>query len=186
MEENKNRGFRVIVIFALCFSVIGLSIGFAAFSQTLNINGTGTLKSNTWKVVFADLVVPTLVNGNLEGETTTSQSINVAGTTFSFDVALTLPGDKVVYDFKVKNTGTIDAKVTAVVLTGVGVATANKVNYTLTYADGTAISANDILNSGDSKDLKLTVEFDPAATSADIPLTDFTFSLGATINYEAI
>ena len=184
MEQN--RGFRALAIVALCISVIGLSIGFAAFSQTLTINGTGTLKGNTWKVIFDDLVTPTIGNGNLVGDTTSTEAINVAGTTFTFNVELFFPGDKVVYDFKVKNTGTIDAKITAVSLTGVTDAAAKKINYTLTYADGTAIAQNDVLNAGDDEDLKLTVEFDSSATSADLPTTDWAFTLGATITYEQI
>jgi len=176
MEQN--RGFRAVAIIALCFSVIGLSIGFAAFSQILTVNGTGTLKGNDWKIIFADLQTPTTV-----GETTTTANIDMAGTTLAFDVELVFPGDKATYEFKVKNTGTIDAKVSAVTLTGVTEAAAQKISYTLTYADGTAIAANDVLNSGDEEDLLLTVEFDPTATSDDLPTTDFAFTLGATITY---
>ena len=182
MEEN--RGFRVIAIVALCISVICLSIGFAAFSQTLTINGTGTLKGNTWKVKFTNLVTPTTLNGNLVGDAVVAGNFDVSGTTFTFNVTLINPGDKVVYDFKVKNEGTINAEVSAVTLTGVSAALAKKIDYTLTYADGTPIAVGDTLAAGDDEDLKLIVEFDPSATAADIPAVDFNFALGATIVYE--
>ena len=181
MEQN--RGFRAIAIIALCLSVIGLSIGFAAFSQNLTVNGTGTLKGNLWKVEFADLVTPTLANSKLVGTATSVADINVAGTTLTFAASLYFPGDKVIYDFKVKNTGTIDAKISAVSLTGVDAATAKKISYTLTYANGDPIEVNDVLNSGDTENLRLIVEFSPLATSADLPASDVALSLGATITY---
>lgn len=37
---QKDRGFRVLAIVAICIAVVGLSIGYAALQQTLTINTT--------------------------------------------------------------------------------------------------------------------------------------------------
>ena len=43
---EKNRGSRVIAIIALIVAVLGLTIGFAAFSSTLNISSSANVKPN--------------------------------------------------------------------------------------------------------------------------------------------
>ena len=43
-----------IVIGIMCITVCIMVIGFAAFSTTLNINGTSSIESN-WKVVFTNI-----------------------------------------------------------------------------------------------------------------------------------
>jgi conserved repeat domain len=178
----EKRGFRTVAVIALCLSVLGLSIGFAALSQTLLVNGTGTVKGNTWDIKFTDLSTPTLVNGGLRGSAAIETAASIStGTTMTFDVSFVLPGDRVIYDFKVTNSGTIPAKITNVLLSGVSEALAKDVNYYFTYAGGTALAIGDTLAAGESKDLKLTVEFDQDADS--LPATDVVLSLGATIVY---
>ena len=43
-----------IVIGVLCLVICIMAIGFAAFSTTLNINGTSSIESN-WSVVFTNI-----------------------------------------------------------------------------------------------------------------------------------
>ena len=180
MERKRKK--RKVAIIALCLTIIGLSIGFAALSQTLTINGVGTVKGNTWSVIFEDLSTPTKINGGLvnSAKVDTTATI-VSGTTISFDVSLTFPEDKVTYEFKVTNNGTVDAKVKSIILNGVPEAATENVNYTLTYADGTPIVVGDTLDAAESKNLKLIVEF---IAGSSLPSTDVNLSLGATIVYE--
>jgi hypothetical protein len=178
---QKDRGFRALAIVAICVAVAALSIGYASLSQTLNINGTTTVKGNTWDVHFTNLVKPTAANNGLVGSATeTSSTLNT--TTLTFAANLSLPGDSIVYQWDVTNAGTIDAKLSATpVLSGLTEAQAANVKYVFTYADGTAITANDTLTAGTTKTLKLKVTFDSAATS--VASTDTKLTLSTTMTY---
>lgn len=178
---QKDRGFRALAIAAICVAVVALSIGYAALSQSLDIDGTTTVKGNTWDVGFETLEVPTLDNGNLTGSATEiSSSISV--TTLDFAINLVLPGDSVTYVWTVHNKGSIDAMLSdAPVLNGIDAALAENVTYTFTYNNGDEILANDILEAGAKEKLKLTVKFSELASQ--LPATDIPLSLNTTLTY---
>ena len=50
---EKQRGTTVAIVAALIIAVISLGVAFAAFSTTLNINGTATVQASSWDVYFA-------------------------------------------------------------------------------------------------------------------------------------
>ena len=50
MQKQKN--IQVALIGVLAFAVLFMSVGFAAYAQTLNINGTATVGTNKWSVHF--------------------------------------------------------------------------------------------------------------------------------------
>lgn len=190
MSEN-NKGFKVLAIVALCVAVAGLSVAYAALSETLNITGTakvGSVASN-WNVHFNDGTC-TKTGGATAGTLTANGTqATLSQSTF------TAPGDSVTCTFDVQNSGTINAKVSSVTIplassftyTGSGDSkTADEalvkenMEYTLTYDDGSAIAENDALNAGDSKTLKLTLTYKSGATSlpvADVDITDITSTL---------
>ena len=178
---QRERTIRVIVLSILSVAVIGLSIGYATLRTELNINATATKKAVTWLVQFQDLTGPTLV-GSAQAE---SPAVLTA-TNITVDVSVTKPGDSAEYKFYVKNAGDIDAKLTSnPVITGLTEAAAKKVNVELTYADGSAITtANSDLLAGASKQLKLTVTFDPTATEADLEETELDLPISTTLFYE--
>ena len=113
---EKDRGTRVIAIVALLVGVVGLSIGFAAFSNTLTISSTAevTPDPNKFNVDFTsassgevstDPIQPatknptTLVAAN--GTIDNSGNPTVTGLHATF----TEPGQSVVYNFWAKNIG---------------------------------------------------------------------------------
>jgi hypothetical protein len=175
---EKDRSFRSLAVIAILVAVVGVSIAFAALSQVLTINGVTKVKGGQWAVSFANLQTPTIIGDAIIDTTATLAN---GSTTMNFAVSLVKPTDSVTYYFDVKNSGTIDAKISAVTLTGVTEALAADVTYTLTYADGSAIAMNDTLNAGVTKNLKLVVTFNSSATS--LPSSDVTLNLGATITY---
>lgn len=175
---EKDRSFRSLAVVAILIAIVGISVAFAALSQVLTVNGTTKVKGGSWSVSFANLQTPTSVG---IASIDTAATLTNNSTTMNFAVSLTQPGDSVTYLFDVTNTGTIDSKVSAVSLSGVTEAQAANVTYTLTYADGTAITVGDTLNAGTTKNLKLVVTFNSTATS--VPNTDITLNLGATITY---
>lgn len=186
--ENK-REVKIIAIVALLVAVVGLSVAYAALSTSLSISGTATVNSATWQVEFEN-----------DGTWSYTGDANASGPTFGVtsltNIAVTLvkPGDKAVYNFKVKNKGSIPAKLSDLTtinktLTCTGGAsdaenttTCANIVYTLTYSDGTEIKAGDALAVGATKNLTLTVEFKSSADT--VPSQAITVNgITATLEY---
>ena len=177
MKDNK-KFLQVFSVLALVVAVLGISVGFAALSQTLTINGTAEVTPANWNVHFENLVQPYALTG---GATITGNPTLTATHFGNYHVTLTKPGDKAVIKFDVKNAGDIPAKLTdytfaAPVITGTSEdATAKAADeamvsenlvYTLTYEGGTAITKNsDTLAVNEAKTLELTVEYKASAES---------------------
>ncbi len=178
--ENR-REVKIIAIVALLVAVVGLSVAYAALSTSLTISGTAKVNAATWAVGFEE------GSWALTGSASATEPELVGSELKNFVVTLTKPGDKAVYTFKVKNTGSIDAKILTtpsigtLSCTGGADATENTriceaLRYTLTYDDGTAIAANDTLaKTNGEKTLVLTVEY-----------TDVDFLPSAAINVSGL
>lgn len=189
MKDNR-KVLYVLVALALILSVAGIAVGFAAMSTDLDIKGQAEVVPASWKIRFENLSQPTITG---DASVTTAPTITNDTHLGNYDVVLTKPGDSVVYTFDVKNAGTLDAKLTAYnfatpTFTGTGtnastdatIAQSNVV-YTLTYSNGNPINVNDTLAAGESKTLKLTVEYPATATTlpedeVDITGMDVTFT----------
>ena len=185
---EKERKIKVLSIAALLVAVLGLTVAFAALSQTLTINGSATVNTASWDIHFKNLSTPTLT-GN--AAVTTAPTIDTKGTTIgNYALKLTKPGDSVTYTFDVENKGTINAKISELVkaakptCTGTGAAATadakiicDGLTYTLTY---TAVAKEDTLNANQTKNLTLKLAFE----SNSLPADDVSISdLGITITY---
>ena len=185
---EKERGAKIIAIVALLIAVVGLTVGYAAYSSTLTINGTATVDPASWKVNF-DYKTGDSLTGTTTGHATETTAPTLADTTISgFDVTLKAPGDSVTYNFLIKNSGTLNAELanfTMGTLTCAPNASSSisqedatklcgELKYTLTYADGSTITTGTTLNSNDSKELELKLEWPSASTlsvSDDVKVT---------------
>lgn len=175
---EKDRGFRAIAIIAIFVSIVGLTVGFASLNQTLNINGTATLKGSNWSVKFSGLATPTLT-----GAATASAQFDADSALMTVAAGLKKPGDKVVIAFDVINDGDIDAKLNAdpVFAGDTATATAAKINYTLKYSDGSELKKDDTMNVNETRHLVLTLEYDQSVT--EVPSTDTVFNLTVALLY---
>ena len=109
-----NRRTKVIVIVALLVAVLGLSVGFAAYSKSLTIqNAQATVKGNSgnFNVVFS-----TVSGSTGTGQVTATASSGVgsgsatlAATAITNLVATFNKAGDIVYDFYVYNAGTLTA-----------------------------------------------------------------------------
>lgn len=101
MKKSKKRNF---VVIALIVMLLALAVGYAAFSQQLQI--TGTAKGNaTWDVKFTSAI---LTQAQDHGTATVSAD----GKTVTANVKLNYPGDAVKLTVVVTNDGTLPAKLT--------------------------------------------------------------------------
>ena len=106
--ETKGRN---IIIGTLLAAVAIMAVGYAALAQTLQINGTATISSN-WNVAITGIT-----EGTPTGSATNKTPATSNGTTATFDVNLVKPGDKMVYQVTVTNSGTLNAKLTGLTVT---------------------------------------------------------------------
>ena len=128
---ERKRGTIIAVVAALVIAVVSLGIAFAAFSTTLNINGTATVQSSKWDIFFTSaasggtkpssstaLPSANITESNTSGypETVTDPSASIVATTLTWSVKFKTPGDRVRIKFYVKNGGDFNAKVDAISL----------------------------------------------------------------------
>lgn len=107
MKKEKN----VIGIVALIVAIVGLSVGFAAFTSTITVATTGTYTppSSDWNVAFSCTPTATVAGSATCGKGT------VSGTTWSgLTATLVKPGDACTWTCSIKNSGKYTAYLNAV------------------------------------------------------------------------
>ena len=112
MGEKKTKN---VVIIALCLTLIFMGVGFAALSQNINIEATGTVSGkDAWKVYYASFALNG--KGGNAADTTPEATdggvkyLDASKTTATVNFTLTAPGDYVEYKGTITNFGSIDAK----------------------------------------------------------------------------
>ena len=112
-----DKGFKVVVLVALIAMIVVVGVGFAAFTTTLNINGTAKVEASSWNVHFADLgngMVTTNTQTGIASTATVVTEPTLTDTTINdWDVTFKTPGDSVSYEFNVVNDGSFDARMTS-------------------------------------------------------------------------
>ena len=94
-------------IFALVLILLGITIGYAALSTTLKINGTTNIGKNTWDVYWDNL-------GNISKSSSTTvvkgaQIDEHDDEKIDFEIKLNEPGDYYEFQVDAVNNGTLDA-----------------------------------------------------------------------------
>ncbi len=143
-----------IIIGTLCAVIIGLTVGYAVLSQTLNIQGTGSIASD-FNILFTDIQ-----EGTMNDATTVNKQITDS-TTAVFTIDLSKPGASGEYNITVENRGTIDAYVESIN----GINEANKIEPTDIKFSIEGIKVNDKLKAKESKVFKVKVNWDSSSTS---------------------
>lgn len=174
----KKKSGKKVVLSLLALLLLTITVGYAALSTTLNINGTSKINNATWDVHFKNLEVTA-------GSVSATKAATIdSATEIDYNVELIKPGDFYEFTVDVTNTGTIDAKLgEAPILSGVSAEQDVYTNYTVTYSDDTAINANDKLAAGATKRLKVRVEFDRNITNSQLPTEAQPLDLTFAMNY---
>lgn len=178
MNNRKKNGNGKLFVLLLLLLVVGVSVGYAALSKTLNINGTSNIANNArWDVHLENVQV----TGGSANATTPAK---LSGTdTITFAVDLNTPGDFYEFTFDVVNDGTIDAKLnTKPSIPSIPENLQSYVTYKVTYSDdGSALNANDTLAHGATKKVKVRLEFKKDITQ--LPTAEDPLALSFTLNY---
>lgn len=170
----ENRNSKVIAIVALIVAVVGLGIGFAAFSSTLTISSSATVtpSGDTFKVLFSNTDA-SVVAGEVAGTasagatadaaTIATDSTKITGLKANF----TAPGQTVTYKFYARNAGEYTAYLNAMNFAS---------NATCTVAEGS--TATDALVQAACSGITLSVKAGELAakTASDAAITGHTLA----------
>ena len=180
MEKQKNTQMFVIAILAV--AVLTMSVGFAAFTQTLNINGSVTVASSVWNIAF-----DTASYKESDGSVAASNK-TIDGTSMTYNVTLTKPKDFYEFTVNVKNTGTFDANLTGITMSSLSTQQAKYLKYVITYNDteyttnATGLSVALAKTSGVAP-VKVRVEYIQPDNPTDLPSSEVNVSLTASLTY---
>ena len=192
---EKNRKIQIIAIVALVIGIVGLSIGFAAFSSVLNIQASANVKpdSSTLNVDFSSAedkveiaeITPTATPNTL---VTTNGVIDNSGdpTISNLSATFTEPGQSVVYKFYAYNAGELNAYLKSIVFSNVTGQNATKI---CTAAQGTTDTL--VQKACDKISVKVKVGNELETTTGKASITGHALSKGngelvtVTLEYEA-
>ena len=179
MEKERTKA---LVIVVLLIVVAGLTVAFASLSSALNIKGTAYLDAAKWGIKFENLSSPTKIGSATTTGTAKieeSKSAEITG----INVSLSTPGDKVTYTVDLVNKGTINAKIDNIEKTVLTSEQQKYLTFKVTDKDYNEVSKGDILSSGETKKLIITIEFIKDLTKEDLPTNTSTISLSYKLNF---
>ena len=166
-----------LLIGILSALVCVMVVGYALLAQELTINGRASIDS-TWKVEITNITQKEINGGVIE------KSKSYTATTANFDIGFTQPGDYVIYDIEVTNSGTLDA-----VISNINVVTDN--NPAIIYTTSGLKRGDTISKNGNKKYLTVKIEYDSNVTSQpqnndnDITIEmDYQQDLGQVVVYD--
>lgn len=182
MEKQKNTQMFVIAILAV--AVLTMSVGFAVFTQTLDINGNVTVASSKWSIAF-----DTTSYVESDGSVAVSDANRtLSGTSMTYNVTLSKPKDFYEFTVKVKNTGTFDANLTGITMSGLDADKAKYLKYVITYngteytTDTTELSIPLAKTTGEAT-VKVRVEYIQPNDHNDLPSAPVNVPLTASLTY---
>lgn len=149
MKDKKN-----ILIGALLFTIVVMAVGYAAFAQTLTINGNAKI-SGEWDVEITGITSSKV--GTADAGTPT-----FTAATATFDASLAKPGDSVTYTVTVENKGNIDAKLSDITLSPQATPDGSDA---ILYTIESQPSKGDVLAAGDTTTVEIKATYDPTSTS---------------------
>ena len=184
--KGRTRKQQIGIITAMIVGVFALSIGFAAFSSTLNIRSSATVNpdASSFAVIFSNdgNNVDATQTVNPSSETYGDKATITNGTSpviGGLKAKFTSPGQSVSYSFYAKNTGSFDAYLNYITFLNAENATSNKV---CTAQDGTDQTLVDQACAGISISVK--VGQDAPVTTSQAGMTNH--MLGKNTNEQVI
>ena len=156
---ERRRDGQIIAIVALSIAIVFMSVGFALFTQKLDIAGVAHLDKAVWDVHFDGNTFHNL------GIDSTYGDVQSNGTTLQWETKLHKVGDYAEFSIEIVNKGTFDAKLKNIVIDCSTEDGGNYLKPTFTYGrevfnQSTDVSTNDfILKAGEVDKVKVKVEY---------------------------
>lgn len=115
--ESKHKNALIVALLAV---VLVMTVGYAAFAQQLNIDGSAAISSR-WDVHFQETGASYQTGSTMGTTPTGSITVDKGGLTASFEAGLVSPGDTVTYTVPIINAGNINAVLNTITLSGTDV-----------------------------------------------------------------
>ena len=179
MRHRRNDNKYIILLLVL-FTV---SIGYAALSTTLKINGTMFLTKNTWNVKWNNIANQKGITPKT-GPTIGEDENHNADTLVKFGLDLTTPGDYFEFTVDAVNTGTIDAKVNTINKNGIPDAYKDVIDYKVTYENLAPIKVGDRLDANTKTTYKVSVKYRDDINKNQIIGENLDLNLTLSITYD--
>jgi len=189
---EKKRNSQTIIIAILAVAVLFMSVGFAAFAQTLNIQGNVTVEPTKWSVHW-DTTSYSQTTGSvpvLNGSLTTGTTPTLTNTDVTFGARLTKPGDFAEFSIDAINDGDFDAKLTSITLSPLTTAQSKYLTYTVTYngveysATTTGLNISLPATGTNTVTVKVRVEYKKPGQASELPTEATNITLSASFDYE--
>ena len=156
---EKERKVKKLALVAVIVAVLGMTIAFAALSQTLTINGTANMEQSIWDITFGSISEPIKIGSattdypydsatGRDKETKQKTAILSDDWTEISDIRAILkkPGDEVRYEAELGNYGTIDAEIASIEMPALTDAQKAIFDFSVIYKDdGKTLSVGDVV-----------------------------------------
>ena len=158
----KNRKQRKIMF--LLILILGITVGFALLSTTLKINGSASIKSNTWDIHWDDTSIA-VTQGSVTATNPTVTTTTSTKDTVSFDVEFEMPGDFYEFEIDAINEGSVDGALELAQnwitykSNNAETTLPEYMDFKVTYDDDTTPATGNVLLHNSSKTYKIRVEF---------------------------
>ncbi len=168
-EKEKDRKYKIFIIIALVISIFAISVGYASFSNLLEVNNDVYLKGKDWLIKFDNLS-----NIKTTGKATILTNPVITNNIIDTDISFEEKGDSIEYNFDVVNAGNLHAKLSvAPSIRGIPAEEADNIKYTIKYEDGTDINEGDFLATNTSKKIKVIIEYTANNITEEMPSREF-------------
>ncbi len=176
-QEHK----RDIIVIVVIFALLCISIGYAALSSNLTINGASQIKDAVWDIHWENIHIK-------DGSVTaiSAPTIESNKTTVSYEVHFDTPGQFFEFSVDAVNAGTIDGMINTInsTLNGNPISTLpNYFDYAVTYFDGIPIEVKQPLDAGTTETYRVRIEYKKDIQASDLPSTDQDLVLSFTVTY---
>ena len=157
-ENNKKKKRKlednVYVISIVVLLLVAVTVAYSLVSTSLTINGITNIRRSEWDVHMDS--VETVTGRDL---LVSPPSVDNNTTIVNFAINLNKVDDLYEFTIDAYNEGTVDAKVSSVIKSGLTSEQEGYVDYDITYADGTEIQEGDFLGAGQRRKLKVKVKY---------------------------
>ena len=179
---EKERKVKKLALVAVIVAVLGMTIAFAALSQTLTIKGTGKVDTATWNIHFKNLqFLNKTTNASVNGTPELSED---EVTISNINVTLKQPGDYVTYTVDIKNDGNINAEIQSIDMPTLTSVQSELFTFTAVYTGTTdKVSVGDTLYEGQTRNVTLTFKYKDITDSSLLPEKAEEISLTYSIHY---
>lgn len=178
MKNIEKRYLVLIVVIGIVAVLIWrLSTSYASMDQ--GYTGRNIVSGDKWGINISNIS-----NISKSGQAEVTRDVSTIGTTLNFSVVLFKPGDKISFDFDVKNTSMLSAELYALTLAGVNDIDGENIDYTILPVDSSVIHSDEqngsIIKSGGKQTFNITVSYNEKAKTDE----EYHLNLGSTIIYK--